>query len=89
LIATDVEPHLHEPDGLVADARRALELELGSTAARSRARAGRPDTVLGRLSKAARTLPLPQRIYRSVEQLGSVEVFLVPIEADGYAAPFM
>ena len=87
LTAADFAPLLHERFRIVHDAPPPFDVELiavselaGGTSS------GRPFSLVFRGGPSP---PLPQRVYRvQHEELGAIEIFLVPIAFDRYEAVF-
>jgi hypothetical protein len=87
LTAADFEPRLHDRFRLVADGAEPFELELVEVSAIPREPGGRAPFSL--VFQGGPDPPLPQRTYRvEHEQLGALELFLVPIAAGRYEAVF-
>jgi hypothetical protein len=87
LTAADFEPHLNDRFRLVADEAEPFALELVEVTEIEREPGGRAPFSL--VFQGGPDPPLPQRIYRvEHEQLGTIEIFLVPIAADRYEAVF-
>jgi hypothetical protein len=87
LTAADFAPLLHERFRIAHDVPASFDVELIEvTALGGGESSGRPFSLVFRGGPSP---PLPQRIYRlEHEELGAIEIFLVPIASDRYEAVF-
>jgi hypothetical protein len=87
LTAADFEPRLHDRFRLILDGAEPFDLELAEVREIPREPGGRAPFSLVFQGDPEPTLP--QRIYRvEHSQLGTLEIFLVPIAAGRYEAVF-
>lgn len=87
LTAADFAPLLHERFRIAHDVPAPFDVELIAVSEIDRGSGGRSPFSL--VFEGGPSPPLPQRIYRvEHEQLGAIEIFLVPIAADRYEAVF-
>jgi hypothetical protein len=87
LTAADFAPLLHQRFRVDPGERPPFEVELAEVAEIPREPGGRAAFSL--VFAGGPSPPLPQRVYRvEHEDLGAIEIFLVPIAADRYEAVF-
>jgi hypothetical protein len=87
LTAADFEPRLHDRFRLVPDGAEPFDVELVEVSEIPREPGGRAPFTL--VFQGGPSPPLPQRIQRlQHDELGVLEIFLVPIAADRYEAVF-
>jgi hypothetical protein len=87
LTATDFTPRLHDRFRIDPGDRPSFEVELIEVGERPPVPGGRAPFSL--VFAGGPSPPLPQRIYRvEHEELGPMDIFLVPIAVDRYEAVF-
>jgi hypothetical protein len=87
LTIADFAPRLHEPFRVVPDGGEPFEVELVEVTEIPREPGGRSPFSL--VFRGGPSPPLPQAIYRvEHDEIGALEIFLVPIGPDRYEAVF-